>query len=156
MNHIYIFILSLFLLTSCQSSNIADITTDNPVYAALQQAMNRYRDNFSAAHPKGEASHKTFIHHLYPGGQAEVQLELDGGTPYFIFAGCDQHCHDIDIKLSESAAPHTVLAENTTIDDTPMLQYTPTHDGTYSIHIQMEHCDSDECYYSLQAFTAPE
>lgn len=152
------FLLLILMLTACQPKNTDEstITTDNPVYAALQQAMNGSQDSFQKNHPKGRQSHKAIIHHLYPGGRAEVQLELDAGEHYFIFAACDQHCHDIDLSLSKSDDTETLLAENTKLDNTPVLQYTPTQDGTYSIHIQMEHCESDECYYSLQAFTAPE
>ena len=102
------------VLTACQTFNldflkpaaaeepIEERIPDDPNHAQLYQLMKANRARMKAENPQSKLSHKTIISELLPGEQADIEIELDAGKHYTLFANCTDTCHDLDLALTPS------------------------------------------------------
>jgi len=110
-----------------------------------------------AENPHSKQSHKTIISELRPGEQADVEIELDAGTPYVLFANCADTCRDLDLALTRSDNLQQTLTADTSGDTpAPVLRYTPDRSGKYRASIIMASCHTASCQYSLQTYISPD
>ncbi|MDO4643283.1 MAG: hypothetical protein Q4A74_05525 [Cardiobacteriaceae bacterium] len=161
-----ILIVIVMFLTACQGLNLQPMNhnaveqeymPNDPLYAEMQRKLNANRDRMLAENPQSKISHKTVVAELYPGEQADIEIELDAGKHYTLFANCNDSCHDIDLALTRSERLDQTLAADTSADTTsPVLRYTPDRSGKYRASIIMASCVAAQCHYSLQIFESPE
>ena len=67
------------------------------------------------------------------GGSSSITVHLEGGTKYVFVGGGDDDVTDIDIAISNSYG--TVLASDTKNDNYPIVEFTPTYTGTYTLKL---------------------
>ena len=155
-------------LTACQTFNLDFLKpkSDEPVeehipddskLAQLYQQMKANRARMKSENPQSKISHKTIISELVPGEQADVEIELDAGIPYVLFANCADTCRDLDLALTRSDNLQQTLTADTSGDTpAPVLRYTPDRSGKYRASIIMASCRAASCAYSLQIFESPQ
>jgi hypothetical protein len=77
-------------------------------------------------------------------------VPMTQGVPYLIFAVCDGDCTVVDLSLVNSAGQ--VIKSDTDSGDFPVLDYTPTAAGTYTVRMTMAECKLAPCYAGARAY----
>ena len=158
MKHAFILLICL-PLAACQlfqprideEDAVIEHIPDDVNLAQLHHLMKANRERMKP----GKLSHKPVISQLFPGEQADIEIELDAGKPYTFFANCTEDCHDLDLALTRSDNLSQPLAVDTSGGSkAPVLHYTPTVSGKYRASVIMASCTAAQCYYSLQTFTS--
>ena len=86
---------------------------------------------------------------LLPGrGSVMLEINLRAGQDYFIAAGCDTDCDDLDLRVL-AGDMETVLDEDTAGDDVPILSFTARETGPHLLAIMMPTCNTDLCYFGV-------
>jgi hypothetical protein len=90
---------------------------------------------------------------LAPGGAATVPLNLPLGYEYAVMGVCDNDCSDLDLSVLKSGVE---LSVDTSRDDWPVVQVTPTGSSDYGIKVTMYQCShSSACGYQLTVWQRP-
>ena len=90
---------------------------------------------------------------LPPSGATTVPLTLPLGYEYAIMGVCDNDCSDLDLAVFKSGVE---LAVDTSEDDWPVVQITPTGSPNYEIKVAMHQCSHHtECGYQLTVWQRP-
>ena len=105
MKHAFILLICL-PLAACQlfqprideEDAVIEHIPDDVNLAQLHHLMKANRERMKP----GKLSHKPVISQLFPGEQADIEIELDAGKPYTFFANCTEDCHDLDLALTRS------------------------------------------------------
>ena len=84
-------------------------------------------------------------------GSVYLELNLTGGVEYFIAAGCDEDCSDLDTRIYP-AGENDAIDEDIEDDDVPMLAFTAPRNGRYLLHVSMAECDESICYFGYQVY----
>ena len=79
-------------------------------------------------------------------GSEVVSVSMPVGSEYIIMGVCDNDCSDLDLSLLKSGVE---LSEDTTTDDWPLVNVTPTGDAGYQIKVTMYDCSTSNCGYQL-------
>lgn len=87
---------------------------------------------------------------LEDGAGASHRAQLTGGVQYVLVGVCDNDCTDFDLRLSDAAG--NPLAADVEADDTPMVRFTPTSSGVYTVQGQMASCGQNPCYYGIAVY----
>lgn len=141
----------LFQPPMSEEDAVIEHIPDDVNLAQLHHLMKANRERMKP----GKLSHKPVISQLFPGEQADIEIELDAGKPYTFFANCTKDCHDLDLALTRSDNLSQPLAADTSGGSkAPVLHYTPTVSGKYRASVIMASCTAAQCYYSLQTFTS--
>jgi len=77
-------------------------------------------------------------------------FHLSAGTSYMIIGVCDEDCADIDMVVRDENG--RVVAEDSADDDVPVVQFTPTSSGRFSIRTTMYDCRAAYCYFGFGLF----
>ena len=142
----------LFQPPKSEEDAVIEHVPDDVNLAQLHHLMKANRERMKP----GKLSHKPVISQLFPGEQADIEIELDAGKPYTLFANCTADCHDLDLALTRSDNLSQPLAADTSGDSkAPVLHYTPMTSGKYRASVIMASCTAAQCYYSLQTFSDP-
>ncbi|MGV9009331.1 hypothetical protein [Brevundimonas sp.] len=75
---------------------------------------------------------------------------MTAGKPYLIFAVCDGDCKVVDLTLLDSAGAE--IKTDTDSGDFPVLDFTPTTNGTYSVRMKMTECSVAPCYAAARVY----
>ena len=143
----------LFQPPMSEEDAVIEHIPDDVNLAQLHHLMKANRERMKP----GKLSHKPVISQLFPGEQADIEIELDAGKPYTFFANCTEDCHDLDLALTRSDNLSQPLAADTSGGSkAPVLHYTPTVSGKYRASIIMASCRAASCAYSLQIFESPQ
>ena len=67
------------------------------------------------------------------GGSSSITVHLTGGTKYVFVGGGDDDVSDIDITISNSGG--TALASDTKNDNFPIVEFTPSYSGAYTLKL---------------------
>jgi hypothetical protein len=78
-------------------------------------------------------------------------FSFNTGTAYVITAACDNDCSDVDVFIKNEAG-ETVVSD-TEVDDYPMVTFTPTVSGRYTIDVKMYDCSTSYCYFGFGLFS---
>ncbi|MVM41300.1 hypothetical protein GO730_32485 [Spirosoma sp. HMF3257] len=78
---------------------------------------------------------------LKKGHEVGWTTTLMGDQEYIFIGGGDQDATDVDISVSNT--PGTLLAKDTQSDKTPIVQFTPTRTGQYTIKLKLYSGDND-------------
>lgn len=97
-----------------------------------------------------QRTHAFKIDKLPGDGTDSFTLTLDRGTDYVLASVCDTDCSDIDVKVYDEN--DNEVAEDTTVDDLPMVFVSPRWTGKFRIQITMYSCRQRVCYYGIGVF----
>ena len=84
-------------------------------------------------------------------GSVYLELNLTGGNEYFIVAGCDQDCSDLDTRIYPQDSDDSI-DEDIEDDDVPVLSFTAPKTGRYLLQVSMAECDESLCYFGYQVY----
>ena len=91
------------------------------------------------ATPNGES-----IAPLQPLTNHDFAVALASGVNYKIVGGCDNECNNVDLELRNAAGQ--VVASDVAPDDHPVISFTPSAAGQYSIRVLLKTCTIAPCY----------
>lgn len=77
-------------------------------------------------------------------------VQMTAGTPYLIFAVCDGDCTVVDLALLDSNGRQ--IKQDTDSRDFPVLDYTPTAAGPYTVRMTMAQCKLAPCYAGARVY----
>lgn len=80
----------------------------------------------------------------------DLTIKLQPGTSYAFLGVCDQDCHDIDLRLYDPDGD--VVSSDVGTDDWPVVSFSPSATGTYTLRVEMARCDKDPCYYGIGVY----
>ena len=90
---------------------------------------------------------------LSPGGNTTVPINLPLGSEYVVMGVCDNDCSDLDLAIFKGG---TEISRDTSTDDWPVVQLTPTADSSYNIQVSMHACSHhSQCGYQLTVWSRP-
>ena len=75
-----------------------------------------------------------------------VTVNVPIGSEYIIMGVCDNDCLDLDLSLMKGGVE---LSRDTTADDWPLVEVTPTGGSDYQIKVTMYQCSTPNCGYQL-------
>jgi hypothetical protein len=75
---------------------------------------------------------------------------LNQGTGYAITGACDQDCTDLDIVVQNASG--NVVASDELDDDYPIVEFTPSSTGPYTVKVTMYTCSEEPCYFGFGIF----
>jgi hypothetical protein len=91
----------------------------------------------------------TVIGMMANGGSVVLEVNLRAGTQYFIPAGCDADCNDLDLRV-HSPDGETVLDEDVEADDVPIVSFTAARSGPHLLTVMMSSCKTSLCYFGFR------
>ncbi|PZO06041.1 MAG: hypothetical protein DCF29_06850 [Alphaproteobacteria bacterium] len=77
-------------------------------------------------------------------------VPMTAGKLYLIFAVCDGDCKVVDLTLLDSAGAE--IKTDTDSGDFPVLDFTPTTSGSFSVRMTMTECDLAPCYAGARVY----
>jgi hypothetical protein len=77
-------------------------------------------------------------------------IRLQSGRPYIFQGSCDQDCSNVDMELLDARGQSVV--SDVALDDRPVLRYTPTRTGDYSVRVWLASCSVEPCYIGLRSY----
>jgi hypothetical protein len=83
------------------------------------------------------------------GGSVVLEVNLRAGMQYFIPAGCDADCDDLDLRV-HSPGGETVLDEDVEADDVPIVSFTAARTGPHLLTVMMSSCKTSLCYFGFR------
>ena len=75
-----------------------------------------------------------------------VNVTMPLGSSYIIMGVCDNDCSDLDLAVIKGGME---LSKDTTSDDWPLVDITPTGSSDYEIKVTMYECSTSNCGYQL-------
>jgi hypothetical protein len=78
------------------------------------------------------------------------EVTLSAGFSYALMAVCDVDCSDIDLSLFDGMGD--LIVEDTEIDDAPVIEFTVTSGGDFTLDVAMFECSTEPCYYGVALF----
>ena len=118
------------------------------VRGLLDQAQQHLAEGFQPA-----AGFNDEVTSLQPGTDHRWSVNLNGGTAYRVVGSCDAECHNVDIELIDNSG--SVVASDMLDDDVPVVNYTPSANGHYTVRILMQNCTLAPCFTGARILTAP-
>jgi len=79
-----------------------------------------------------------------------LTLTLEAGVRYAILAACDESCSDVDLRVADPSG--AVLAEDTGLNDTPVVEFTAPAAGAYKVDVVMFACQAQQCAWGGRVF----
>ncbi|MFZ2031657.1 MAG: hypothetical protein WAU68_15195 [Vitreimonas sp.] len=73
---------------------------------------------------------------------------LTRGVTYRAYGACDDHCSDLDMEIYDAAG--NLADRDTTTNDTPYVQITPTQTGRAYVRVWLYACSSEPCTVGLR------
>ena len=77
-------------------------------------------------------------------------VPMVAGKPYLVFGACDGDCTVVDLALLDARG--VLIKSDTDSADFPVLDYTPTAAGTYTVKITMAKCAVAPCYAGARVY----
>lgn len=113
----------------------------------LDKALEVKRTEGFAAEPSIDS--KTMIGMLPNRGAVILEITLRSGVEYFISAGCDADCDDLDLSL-HAPGDQAAMAKDVEDDDVPLLAFTAARAGPHLLTVSMASCKTEMCYFGFR------
>jgi len=123
-----------------------------PARAQWQEQVNTQMRQIQAALEQRGFQQSGQIHTGSTGsGESEsLSLTLRGGQDYVIVGVCDNDCSDLDLRLFDREGAQ--LAVDVELDDSPVLEVTPSASGDFQVQVAMVNCSVSPCFYGVGLF----
>lgn len=112
--------------------------------ALIGQILDSYGGQLAQGHRRADGFAEDIVAPLQPGRDHRANLPLKRGVAYRILGGCDNECNDVDLELL--GADGAVLQSDLLTDDYPVVNFTPTADGNFTLRIILKTCTVGPCY----------
>jgi hypothetical protein len=122
-------------IAEAQSTNYATV-----VWNQLQSAAERNRTN------GGYGQRNFIIGRMDDDATDSWTVQLQGGFTYKVVGFCDQDCDDVDLEvyLDDKSIDSDLL-----VDDYPILDFTASSTGRYTIKVTMASCKANPCFWGI-------
>lgn len=77
----------------------------------------------------------------------DYSVNLRAGATYAIVGVCDEDCFDIDLAIYDGYG--NLITEDQSEDDAPVVEFTATSGGQFTLRVTMYHCSNNPCYYGV-------
>ena len=77
-------------------------------------------------------------------------VTLQAGYTYALVGVCDEDCSDIDLSLLDGYG--NLVVEDIEVDDAPVIEFTVTASGDFTLGVEMYECSVEPCYYGVGLF----
>lgn len=84
---------------------------------------------------------------LASGRRQTLSVRLEAGVEYAFVAACDTDCNDIDLQIGNRDGQ--VLEIDDEDDDSPIVLFTPSRSGTFSLTVSMISCSQAPCAFGV-------
>ncbi|MDX2238299.1 MAG: PPC domain-containing protein [Hyphomonadaceae bacterium] len=105
----------------------------------LSASAAQYAAGFSPLASGGES-----IAPLQPLTNHDFTVPVSAGVTYRVVGGCDNECNNVDLEVRDAGG--AVVASDAAPDDHPVVSFTPTASGTYSVRLLLKTCTIAPCY----------
>jgi hypothetical protein len=127
-------VLLLFVLSAPASAD----QYEDQVLAQLSEASRVFR---SAGYTALMGDGGTLDHQYYE----DYSVELATGVTYAIVGVCDEDCYDLDLEMYDGYGD--LIVKDDTDDDAPVVEFTVTQGGVFTLRVTMFHCEANPCYF---------
>lgn len=120
----------------------------------LEELISAYLDDYVGQMAQGMVPAPGFsdeIAPMQPGTDHRWQVNLVANTPYRIIGACDNECTNLDMELIDSSG--SVVESDLLDDDFPLVNFTPSANGTYYVRLIMQTCTIAPCYAGARVMT---
>jgi len=76
-----------------------------------------------------------------------LTVEMKAGTAYDIVGACDEDCSSLQLMLS--TATGSDVAVDRSGENLPVVRFTPSQTGSYTVRVTMAACRLSPCWYGL-------
>ncbi|HEX8691741.1 MAG TPA: hypothetical protein VF746_04925 [Longimicrobium sp.] len=90
----------------------------------------------------------TVIGKLGRAGSVVLELRLREGVQYWIPAGCDGGCDDLDLRVHSPEGE--LLDEDVEADAVPVVSFTAPESGLFLLTVTMSSCKAELCYFGFR------
>lgn len=130
---------------------LAGVIAPNPVAAQDDEYIDQVIAQLEAAtETLREAGYEALVWEgsaLEPSTAEEFTVTLAAGSTYVIVGVCDSDCSDLDISLLDGDGD--LVVQDTETDDAPVIEFTVTRGGEFTLNVNMFECSAGICYYGL-------
>lgn len=105
--------------------------------------------NFDSASARGYSSLGYVISRMGDSETYSWELSVTSGMTYAIYGACDSDCSDLDLDLLDGT---TSVDSDYLEDDFPVVTFTATKSGMFTIKVIMAACGSEPCYFGIGIF----
>lgn len=78
-------------------------------------------------------------------------VNLNAGVDYVFIGACDDDCDNLDIELID--ASNAVVASDVAPDDFPIVRFTPSAAGQFTVRTHLRTCTVEPCQIAVRAVT---
>lgn len=97
-----------------------------------------------------EASSDVLVGELEASSEKDLTISVRSDVEYVVIGMCDADCADLDLTIYDGEDEE--VAADIEVDDYPVLRFTPTDDGVWTIQVSMVDCDADTCVFGVQGY----
>jgi hypothetical protein len=87
---------------------------------------------------------------LEPAEVGTYTVRLNEGYTYALVGVCDVDCSDIDLAIFDGNGE--LVVRDVEDDDVPIIEFTVTSGGDFSLNVGMYECSAEYCYYGVALF----
>ncbi len=83
-------------------------------------------------------------------GSMSFDLAVSRGVDYLVVGVCDNDCDDVDLLVHDDTDAE--IASDFEPDDYPVLSFSATAKGSWTVEVRMPGCSADTCIFGFQVF----
>ena len=87
---------------------------------------------------------------LDAGDEETHSVSLQAGNRYMMVGACDNDCSDLDLRLYDPNDNQVDV--DIELDDTPVVEVSPSRSGTYRVEAVMVSCSTEPCFYGVGVY----
>jgi hypothetical protein len=134
-----------------QQANVTDEVRQQLI-TNIGQQLDQYGQNFAPGSTRPEGVNDEVVP-MQPATDHRWNITMTANTAYTIVGACDGDCTNVDIELIDTQTGG-VVASDMLADDYPVVNFTPTANGTYIGRLLMQNCSMAPCYAGARVVAA--
>ena len=80
----------------------------------------------------------------------DFRVTLNAGSDYAVLGVCDEDCYDLDVALYNLSG--NLIVADSTEDAAPLVPFTVTESGSFTLRVTMYNCGVEPCYYGVGVY----
>ncbi|MEL6638066.1 MAG: hypothetical protein AAFW73_11920 [Bacteroidota bacterium] len=139
-------ILSLTFLCLAVCGSLSAQVYSDQVYQQLKKSYNTLRQYGNVK------LEKTIITNVTDDETDGWTFYMSSSKTYFIVGACDNDCSDLDMYITRANSSYKIREDRET-NDIPVISYTPSVSGRYTITLKMYSCSASICYQGFSVYS---